>query len=186
MPNIHRLAPSLVFLTLLAPPVGAIDLGGETPTEGDCDDTGRLVCAGMDLGADVPCTVTPAGFATCTWSYGWLTTAYSPLALHGEESHEVVATVNVCAAAAPCETTTQEHASTCAWLPAGSCDDGAPYAPQTVSAQLVYGQCLAVLVDLAGTIEARAGDAMVELATVAFSTTGEGAGRTCYDDDGRG
>lgn len=159
--------------------------GAEGPTDGACDDTGLLVCAGMDLGANVACATDDAGLATCTYTYGWITTAYSPAALPGAESHAVEVVVSVCDGSGLCAAGAQRFEDACAWTAASSCDWSVGTEPRTFQKQLAMGECVTLRVDLQGSIEAETAHPSPRLASVAFDATGTGAGATCLLDDGR-
>ena len=179
---LHRALLLLTLLFLCVPPARA-----ESPTHGACDATGRLVCAGADLGADVRCAVAIANPArvSCAWTYGWLVEGSSPVHLPGRESHVVDATVRVCSSVSGCETTPFHHAGACSWIGLATCLDSQSGPAGSVARDLALGECLTVTVDLAASIEASVVDGVATLATAQYHATGQGAGAICLVDDGR-
>lgn len=188
------LTPILVALVAAAAfattPAGAvIGQPGESPDDGDCDATGLLACAGLDVGADVQCAVDGAGNVACAYTYGWISTAYSPVGIPGEETHIVTATITTCIIGSgpeSCSAQTREHGDACAWVGPMTCDDSGGPNPGSVSAALAMGECARVTVTMHGVIDARAFVGTSEAASVHFENVGEGAGAACFLDDGRG
>ena len=159
----------------------------ERPLDGDCDDSGVVVCAGMDLGASVQCSVALDGSdASCAWTFGALSAAFSPLALPGHESHVVTGTITICTPGQACSTTPFSHEASCAWAPAFECGDSyGPNPGATDPVTLLDGECVTVTVALSGTIDAEVVDPALSLATVSFSNEGGDAGSACFYSNGR-
>lgn len=170
----------LLLATVLVLPFAA----AESPQHGACDSTGRLVCAGADVGASVQCTASATGFASCAWTAGWLTQGSSPLQLPGHESHVVRIDATVCGPSG-CVDLRTDGGSSCSWLPAMSCTDDHAEPPGSATAQLALGQCLTVHVDMVVDIVASASAGSVSVATASYHGTGGGAGAACFDDNGR-
>lgn len=182
----HRFAPlaALALLVALAQPAVALSTN-EGPRDGACDESGVIACAGIDLGANVDCDITPTGVASCSWTRGWLSTAYSPLALGGSETHVVTTNLIVCVHAV-CEGTMTVDKVSCEWLPGASCDDGVGVPMESMSEQLALGECLQITVVMHGHIAAATTLGPFEMGAVTFENEGGDAGATCYVDDGRG
>lgn len=171
----------LALLALLAPPALA-----EAPTQGACDATGLLVCAGADLGANVRCASNLAGdVVTCSWTFGWFVEGFSPVDLPGRESHVVDATVSVCSSVSGCEATPFHHAGSCSWIVPDSCLDSQAGPGGNVTRTLALGECLTVRVALTASIDASVVDGVATLATAHFGNAGGGAGSGCFVDNGR-
>lgn len=177
------LAASAAFA--LASPAHAAVID-ETPTSGSCDGTGRLVCAGADVGASVACETDNAGLATCRWTYGWITTAYSPVGLPGSETHAVAWETTLCSSVSGCTTLDAGNApSSCSWVGVFSCDESHGFGPLTSTRALAMGECVTLKVTLHAVIDADAAAGGVTLAHAHFVNDGEGAGATCFLDNGR-
>lgn len=182
--NPSRIVPAalaLLLATALAPTVGA----AESPRDGTCDASGRLVCAGLDVGGDAGCSVDAAGHAECWYTYGWLTTAFSPLGLPGDETHVVTAVVSVCIDGDCSEDVREHEGDPCAWVGPVSCDDAGGPNPGAASVDLALGECVTLRVDLAGVIHARTGLGANDVARVQFENEGMAAASACHLDNGR-
>jgi hypothetical protein len=161
----------LVLLPLLLPAARA-----ESPGHGACDATGALVCAGMDLGANVQCAIAlDASAASCSWTYGWLTQAYSPALLPGHESHVIDATVRVCSSVSGCADTPFPHAGACDFVGLVDCTDSQQGPAGGVTRPLALGECLTVTVTIAGSIDASVAQGIATIATTHFESTGNGS-----------
>lgn len=168
----------LIVLLLLTPLALA-----EGPTDGDCDDTGKLVCAGANVGARVECRMETPTAAKCAYTWGDVWTAYSPVGLPGEASGAVVTQVEACAdVCVGSETTTP---FSCSFVGLEACDGGAGHEDETPLVALAMGQCLRVTVTQAIHIEAEVVRGVTTLATTGWRDAGEGAGAVCLVDDGR-
>ena len=156
----------------------------ESPTDGTCDGTGLLVCAGANAGGHVACDITAAGVATCAWTRGNIWTAFSQT-LPGSADVTSGGTVQVCVDQACTTTVSSYPAESCAWLPASTCDGANTDAGTVGPVQLQLGQTLRVVVASVVHVEARAHAGDVEFARVVFDNAGEGAGAVSFVDDGR-
>lgn len=172
---LRALALSLVLLTPLAL--------AEGPTDGDCDSTGRLVCVGANVGASVTCWMATPTQAKCSYTWGDIWTAFSPVGLPGEARGEVVTVIEACADACAGSTTTAPFA--CEFVGLEACDGGAGHADETPLVALQMGQCLHVTITQLITIEATVARGVATLATAGWRDQGEAAGAACLVDDGR-
>lgn len=163
----------------IVPPAAA-----EEPTEGTCDDTGVLVCAGADAGANVTCAIAGA-VASCSWTRGNVWTAYSPVGLSGSATVAGAGTLRVCIDTACSTAALDPYAGACDWIAILECDgdfrDEGDVGPIT----LAMGQCLRVEVIETVHVDAWAPSFPTTLVEVAWDNHGEGAGAVCLVDDGR-
>lgn len=180
-------ALAVVLVLLLVPTAGAIFVpSGEVPGHGACDASGRLVCAGVDVGGTVTCATDAAGLAACTYRYGFLTIGYSPLGLPGSEQESERATLRTCSSFHGCtDAPFPEVHAACAWIAASSCGRSLGSEPATTSAQLALGDCLTVTVMMDADIGALVPDEAAPLATASYHNAGDAAGETCFVDNGR-
>ncbi len=179
----RTIAIALLFVTVTAIPAGA----AEGPLNGTCDDSGRLVCAGADVGANVNCSADLQGNAACSWTYGWITTAFSPLGLPGDESHTTITAIEICDGSGACSTEERIVESDCSWGPLMACDDstGTGDAPEHYSTTLAVGECVTVTVQVAVVIDASVVTGGPALAAVHFENDGGSAGTACLFNNGR-
>jgi hypothetical protein len=172
----------LVLLVALSPTAAALPLPtDEGPTHGACDSTGLLVCAGADTGASVQCSIAfSGGDAGCQWSYGFLTTAYSPVGLPGSATEVYHATVRACSSLHGCVDAPWSSGDACSFTGPVACTHGVSGDPGQQAFTLALGECVTVTVLTEVWVNATA-----TLASVAFHNAGSGAGAACYVDDGR-
>ena len=178
-----RPAPlALVLLVALSPTAAALPLPvDESPTHGACDSTGLVVCAGADVGANVQCTASLAGDAgSCSWTYGFLTTEYSPLGLPGSGAEAYHATVRACSSVHGCAQTPWSAEASCTFVGVTACTHDTAGAPGEQAFTLVLGECMTITVLLDAWV-----NATTPLGSVAFHNAGEAAGAVCYVDNGR-
>ena len=168
----------LLALVLLTPLALA-----EGPTDGDCDDTGVLVCAGANVGARVECRMATPTQAQCGYTYGDVWLAYSPVGLPGEASGQVVTQRTVCADACAGSGTTTPFA--CDFVGLDACEGGAGHEGETPLVTLAMGQCLRVTLTQAIDVEASVVRGAGTLATTSWRDEGDAAGAVCLVDDGR-
>lgn len=169
----------LVVLVLLTP----LALADEGPVQGDCDDTGKLVCAGAEVGADARCFMVNATFAKCAYTYGNVWTAFSPVGLPGNASGAVHTLVESCVVL--CAAGAAESSFGCDFLGVVSCDGGEGFSFETAPVELALGQCLRVSVTQRIDIEATVVRGVAQVARAEWTHHGVGAGAVCLVDDGR-
>jgi hypothetical protein len=175
----------LVLALLLAPlvlPVGS----AEGPTDGRCDDTGRLVCAAANAGANVTCTLTPTHEASCDWTAGYLWEAYSPVGLPGDATMSTLFVWTTCITGHGCHVIDDDGDATCSWVAILTCGGSVgPLSGSVGPSQLALGGCLTVTIVQSITVEASVVSGGPLLATAAWTDLGEAAGSVCAVDDGR-
>ncbi len=184
------LAVTLV-LALTAPTVAA----AERPKSWTCDDSGQLVCAGADAGAQISCDLTrtsdSSADARCSWTYGQLMGGASPLGLPGEAVFAWSATIRVCHTTADlqpisCDSTTPAGDATCSWAPLQECiESQGPNPGQTDVTVIETGECLLVEIETSATAQAWTPTQGDELADAAHTGTGSNAGAACLQNNGR-
>ncbi|HEX2022325.1 MAG TPA: hypothetical protein VHH36_06395 [Candidatus Thermoplasmatota archaeon] len=175
----------------LAPLAAAIPppLTDEAPRDWTCDAEVR-VCAGAETGGDASCATSAAGVANCTWTYGWLTRAWSEGPEAGSEAHAFSAVVESCSSVHGCAVVQTSAASSgCAWAAVGACDDGqGPYSGAAERA-LQMGECLTLRIALRVEVDARAEGPLAPLlpdpVEVSYVVAREAGASTCRVDDGR-
>ena len=172
---LRALLLSLVLLTPLAL--------AEGPTEEDCDDSGKLVCAGANVGASVRCWLATPTAAKCAYTWGDVWAAYSPVGLPGEARGTLVTTIEACADVCAGSQTTAPFA--CDFVGLAACDGGAGHADETPLVALAMGQCLRVTFSQVLAIEAEVVRGVGTLARASWQDAGEAAGAVCLVDDGR-
>ncbi len=181
MTRIQR--PALLALALMVLSLPAA--GAESPTSGACDSTGVLVCVGADVGASVACGLDATGLATCSWTYGWVTTGYSPAQLPGHENDTVTTLVRICPGNGPCQDATTVATHGCAWTPVAGCDHSSSPPGGSTTAQLALGECLTVEVQMSVDVAGVVVEGGPALAHAAFHNAGGNGGAVCRVDDGR-
>lgn len=158
---------------------------GEEPADGDCDSTGRVVCAGADAGGSVTCVwVTPTSVA-CDWARGILWSGFSPIGLPGEVEGQATGFLEVCLNQSCSLDETPRDLPFCSWLPALDCVDGQSATGSVGPIELAMGQCLKVTAGEALAVTARVLSQDLTIAQASFSNQGEGADQECLVDDGR-
>lgn len=168
----------LIALVLLTPLALA-----EGPTDGDCDDTGKLVCAGANVGARVECWMATPTAAKCAYTWGDVWTAYSPVGLPGEARGQVVTQFEACAdVCAGSQTTTP---FSCEFVGLEACDGGAGHEDETPLVALAMGQCLRVTVTQVIDVEASVARGVATLAETSWRDANAASGAVCLVDDGR-
>lgn len=173
------LVAASLALALPAPPAAA-----EGPVDERCDSSGLLVCAGANAGASVACAITAEGVASCSWTRGFVWNAYSPVGLPGSSTTATSGAVETCVAGS-CSETTDDDASSCAWVAPTGCEGDGLEAGAVGPFALAMGECLLVTVTEAISVEASAEAAGSEVAAASWGDAGEGAGQVCRLDDGR-
>jgi hypothetical protein len=175
------LAVTLV-LGFSVPPATA----GEEPQEGDCDETGRLVCAGAEAGGSVNCVWPTTTSVSCDWAHGILWSGFSPLLLPGDVEGSSLGQVEVCLDQSCSADGAPRLLAPCSWVPASQCVGSATSTGSIGPIELVMGQCLKVTASESLEVTARVINEGLTLASVTFANSGEGADQECLVDDGRG
>lgn len=181
----------VLILAAIAPSVAAV----ERPNNWSCDDSGQLVCAGAEAGPDISCEKTRLGDetaeATCSWTYGQLLAATSPLGLPGEAAFNWSATITTCltdAGLSPtsCSSTSTAGDTTCSWGPLAECiESQGPNPGQTDTTVLETGQCLLVEIVASGTAQAWTPTQDDDLAYAELTATNAHTGAVCQQNNGR-
>lgn len=184
-----------LVLILLAPSAGAVlalPPLGEYPNEFSCDGASRRVCAGAEAGAWADCHAgADNASATCSWTHGWITRAWSAQAESGDESHAGAFAVDACSSVRGCtRLDAGTVADSCAWHLVLSCDDSdGPHAGNFTTGTLALGECFTLTVTSDVAIDARIPGDLAPLAPsparASFASHDVGAGEWCRVDDGR-
>lgn len=183
---------ALILVLSLTVPVTA---AAEQPNAWSCDDTELLVCAGAEVGADVNCeltrTSTDTADADCSWTYGQILGANSPLGLPGEAAFDWSATITTCLTDASlqptsCSATSTDGSTTCQWAPTEECTESqGPNPGQTGAVEIQTGQCLSVEITVSGTAEAWTLNQGNGLAYAQMTDTQAFSEATCLQNSGR-
>lgn len=173
----------LPVLALAVVPSAAV---AEGPTDGTCDESGLLVCAGANAGGFVDCFFESPTSIGCDWTRGFIWAAFSPAGLPGESEATATATLTECVDQDCTTSATTFVIAPCAWLPAMECVDDGGDAGTVPARELEMGQCLKVEVDVEIVVTARVVSSALTVSTVSFSNSGGDAGQECVLDDGRG
>ncbi|MHB8605624.1 MAG: hypothetical protein ACYDCK_10260 [Thermoplasmatota archaeon] len=183
--RIVRSTAPLAFALLFLAPAALGASGREGPTQGACDATGYFVCAGADAGAQATCVLDSPTSAACSWSYGYIWSGSSPLALPGEAKATTTATWQICRNAACVSIPLEYGNATCAWNPFMPCVENSSQSGSLAGYRLALGDCRTVTVTDTIAVHAAVPRATPALASADWSTGARGAGEVCLVDNGR-
>lgn len=176
--RLARRALPFVALALLLP-ITLPTAAAEGPSEMACDATEQLVCAGVEAGAGVQCSVGSTGVTQCNFAYGWLARAYSPIGLSGSETHAIHAVVETCWRNEPCVQTLREETRECAWIATMECNEVSPVTTGHRRSVLAPGECVTVTVTVDLTIQAQV-PPLLALAEATASDQHVAIGTACF------
>jgi|GEM_PF-2945204 len=160
-------------------------VAGEGPTDGVCDSTGRIVCAGADAGGNVVCVYATPTSVRCDWTRGIIWTGFSRVGLPGIVEGHAVGALEVCLDQSCTTDTNDRDLPACSWLPAMDCVDGQTAGGTVGPIELAMGQCLKVTASESIQVTARVINHDLTLSQVSYANHDQGAGQECLVDNGR-